>query len=293
MSLASVTRTAPHVRAARNSERLQLWFLIASLPAAGAGLWLQPEALGPFGLRLMAVWLTGAAWELWFSRLRQRPMDIAWLVQGWLLALLVPVDVPLPLVAVAMSFGMVIGHHVFGGAGRSPVNPALLGALFLQFGYPEVAASAGLGSASWLACAVGGACLVWVGAASIRVPLGIVIGVMVTATLQNLNTGLADHPDGWRPPDGMTHLLMGQLMFCSAFIATDPGSAALTRVARWLHGLLLGTLTVLLRVLDPTHPDGVLYATLLAGLTVPLLDHVAVRRAIRAVAALATRDGAT
>ena len=74
------------------------------------------------------------------------------------------------------------------------------------------------------------------------------------------------------------HLAVGYVAFGVAFLATDPSAAPLTRPARWAHGLLIGVLTVVIRVLDPTHPEGSLYALLLAGLSVPFLDYLVVRR---------------
>jgi Na+-transporting NADH:ubiquinone oxidoreductase subunit B len=62
------------------------------------------------------------------------------------------------------------------------------------------------------------------------------------------------------------------------FVATDPSTGPLTRPARWVHGFMVGLLAVLLRAFDPSHPEAGLQAVLLAGLMVPLLDYLALRR---------------
>ena len=111
-----------------------------------------------------------------------------------------------------------------------------------------------------------------VGAASPRTLLGALGGVMLVATLFNL---LGEAPANALP--WYWHLVLGELAVGVVFIATDPGTGALTRAGRWLHGLMVGSLTVLIRVLDPAHPDGTLFAILLAGLTVPLIDYLVVR----------------
>jgi Na+-transporting NADH:ubiquinone oxidoreductase subunit B len=228
-----------------------------------------------------------------FCRWRGRNFDPAWYVAPWLFVLLLPLSTPPWLAAVAMSFGVIFGHHIFGGTGRSLVNPALLGLLFVHFSYPGLAQSSvllsGLDPGEWwsaailqpgtataaaspLACLIGALCLVRVGAASPRTLLGALAGVMLVATLFNLLGGAPAKALPW-----YWHLVLGELAVGVVFIATDPSTAALTRPGRWVHGFMVGALTVLIRTLDPTHPDGTLFAILLAGLTVPLIDYLVVR----------------
>lgn len=304
----AVTLGPPHARSQASAHRLLLWYVIASVPALGAGL-LGREDFAPAlasCLLLLAVSLTAAVfWEGLFARWRRRDFDPAWYVAPWLFVLLLPLSTPLWLAAVAMSFGAIFGHHIFGGTGRSLVNPALLGLLFVHFSYPELAQHSDLlggvdagdwwsaallptasengitpalgpAAASPLACLIGGLCLVRVGAASPRTLLGVLGGVIVVATLFNLLVNL----QGEAPAQALPwywHLVAGELAVGVVFIATDPGTGALTRIGRWAHGFLVGALTVLIRVLDPTHPDGTLFAILLAGLAVPLIDYLVVR----------------
>ena len=70
----------------------------------------------------------------------------------------------------------------------------------------------------------------------------------------------------------------GSLPICLAFVITDPTTSSLSKEGRWAHGLLFALFVVAIRVLDPTHPEGSLFAVLLATLAVPLIDYFAVRR---------------
>jgi len=259
---------------------------------------------------LITVLLVTLAWEVLFASRRGRRIDAAWMMTPWLFVLLLPAAVSPLLAGVAVSFGVVLGSHIFGGTGRYLVSPALLGILFLHFSYPGFeqaalpliefsgattwslvatqGANSGLGFAaallgkelgaigtgSALACIVGAAYLVYAGAASGRVLAGAVLGLLIGASLAGLFAG-AD------PAWGVAwywHLVVGNFAFGVAFLATDPSVGPLTRPARWGYGALIGLLTVVIRVVDPSHPEGSLYAILLAGLTVPLLDYVVVRR---------------
>jgi Na+-transporting NADH:ubiquinone oxidoreductase subunit B len=248
----------------------------------------------------LAVLATSAFWALVFARNRQCGVDPGWLVSAWLLVLLVPPSTTLVLAVLATSFGMVLGSHIFGGTGKYLVSPALLGVLFLHFSYPELLQDpaggdgwrllaagdgdvlglflgrepGGLATGSALACAVGAVYLVRMGAASWRTIAGAVLGFFVAATVFN---ALAGEDPAWRVP-WYSHLSVGYVAFGVAFVATDPSAGPLTRPARWAHGLLIGILTVVIRVLDPSHPEGSLYALLLAGLSVPFLDYLVVRR---------------
>lgn len=259
-------------------------------------------------LPLLAVTLgTSAFWAAVFARLRKRPVDPGWLPAAWLLLLLLPPGTTLGVAALAASFAAVVGLHIFGGTGRYLVSPAVLGVLFVHFSYPELAASAiavpgpvvadwslavgsdgaapgmvhalvgivpgAIGTTSTLACLFGALVLVATRIASWRVFAGAGVGLLVCWAL--LAWG-SDDPlarmEVWR------HVLLGNFAFALAFLATDPSPAPLLRGTRWLYGALFAALTVIIRVLDPVHPEGSLFALLLAGLAVPLMDHLALRR---------------
>ena len=269
-----------------------------------------------FGLlQLLPLFATATAvaygWERIIAKQRRRAVDPAWFMTAWLFVLLLPPATPVLLAALGMSFAAIIGTHIFGGTGRYLVSPALLGALFLHFSYPgfvgvalplpdvelattwvRVAAEGpgavdfvavllgvelgAAGTVSTAACILGAAYLVRVGAASPRTLLGAIIGLVVAAMLANL-AGPADSV--WQV-SWYWHLALGNFAFALVFLATDPTTSPLTPGGRCVHGALLGGLTIMLRVVDPAHPEGTLFAVLLAGLAVPFIDHVTLRLAM-------------
>jgi Na+-transporting NADH:ubiquinone oxidoreductase subunit B len=255
-------------------------FIIASIPAGLVSMWLAGDRVLQQLTLLLVALVVAAAWELLFARGRRRAPESTWLMTAWLFTLLLPPSTSPWLAALALSFGVVVGVHIFGGTGKYLVSPALLGVLFLHFSYPGVIPSAlplmGFDvSISWLlACALGAVYLSYTGAISWRVLAGAVLGVVIasgasiTLAEDNAAAGLS-----W-----YEHLALGNFAFVLAFVATDPNAAPLTRLSRWLYGAAIGLLTVTIRVLDPSHPDGILFAVLLAALSVPLLDYLTLRR---------------
>jgi len=346
------TASAPHVRAAVSVERLLFLFVIASIPALGVGLWnlgfqtfetlavaepsvptgWQGGVLAVLGIPLssesalacisygllhflpvLAVALVaGVFWEVVFARLRHRPVDPGWLMASWLFALLLPASFPLWLVLLGMSFGVVIGKHIFGGTGKYIVSPPLLGVLFLYFGYPSLfigetavvpvlgvtgnstwALVAGSGiqpgitwlqvflgqevgalaTGSTLACLISAAFLIYKGAVSRRTLLGALAGLVITALAFN---NWASEDPAWLLP-WHWHIVLGSFAFGVIFLATDPTTSPTTPAGRWIYGALIGVLTVVMRVANPAHPDGALFAILVASLTVPLIDYCVLR----------------
>lgn len=262
---------------------------------------------------LFAVALTaGLLWECLFAAVTGRRPESGVLMSSWLYALMLPADLPLPFAALGISFGLVFGKHVFGGVGKYIASPALLGVLFLSFSYPmQVGNTAGLpvlgadvhpvltlfaqgglegieqsgvawidvfigrepgalGTTSAAACAAGALFLVVVGAASLRIVAGALLGLMLGTWLAAALGASTWVPWYW-------HACLGSFAFGVAFIATDPVAAAVTRAGRWVYGLSIGLLVVLIRTADPSHPDGTLFAILLASLFAPLMDFFVVR----------------
>lgn len=172
----------PYIRAARPTSAVLRGFVVASVPAAAAGVWQigrtlldQPAAastglwplawLGRLGLvdgapaplaalaagtlllapPLAVALALGRFWAELFARLRGRRLDPAWALAPWLFVLMLPAGMPLTHVAAGITFGTVVGCHAFGGTGRYLVNPALLGVVFLTVAYP-----ASFGSGAWI-----------------------------------------------------------------------------------------------------------------------------------------------
>jgi Na+-transporting NADH:ubiquinone oxidoreductase subunit B len=264
---------------------------------------------------------TGAFWEILFAQKRERPIDEGLLSIAWLFSLIMTPSVPINYVVLGMTFAMVMGKGIFGGTGRYIVNPAILGMAFLVFSYPgmvfgpgswvpvpgydeattiEVAIEEGgvraltavgyswgqlfvgnqpgpMGINSVLGCLLGAIYLIVTGAASWRIMVGSFIGLAATVFILNAAGGdimLAGVPWYW-------HIVLGGWAFGTVFIATDPTTAAVTNAGRWAFGLLMGFMTVVVRLTNPSYYDGVIFALLIACIFSPLIDFFVVERDIR------------
>lgn len=127
-----------------------------------------------------------------------------------------------------------------------------------------------IGEVSTLAILIGGAVLIYTKIASWRVIAGAVIGLVVTAFIFNM-IGSETNPMMSLAPQW--HLVIGGFMFGAVFMATDPVSAAHTNTGRWCYGLLIGFMTVVIRVVNPAFPEGIMLAILFANLFAPLFDY--------------------
>jgi Na+-transporting NADH:ubiquinone oxidoreductase subunit B len=135
-----------------------------------------------------------------------------------------------------------------------------------------------IGITSILGCLLGAVYLIWVGTASGRIMLGSLAGLIATVWL--LNTfGPADDPMYAVP--WTWHAVIGGWAFGTVFLATDPVAAATTNPGRWGFGVIVGVLTVIVRVTNPAYYEGVIFAILLATVFSPLIDHVVVERNIK------------
>ena len=265
--------------------------------------------------------IVGGLWEQLFAKLRKRERAPGLVVIALLFSLSLPPTVPLWQVALGMSFGIVVGKEVFGGLGKNFLNPALAGLAFLYATYPtqmvgetawtvvegftgatamRIAAGGGVeavnlagtnwmqaflgvvpgafGATSTLACLLGAAVLIATRLASLRVMAGALFGMIVAALLFNQLVG-ADLPFGdlsWH-----WHLVLGSFAFGVVFLATDPVTAASTDAGRWIYGILIGALVIVIRVANVTHPDGVMFAILFGNIVAPLIDYLVMRANIR------------
>ncbi|MDJ0653186.1 MAG: NADH:ubiquinone reductase (Na(+)-transporting) subunit B [Xanthomonadales bacterium] len=272
----------------------------------------------PIYIVTMAV---GGFWELLFAGVRNHEVNEGFFVTSWLFALILPATTPLWQVAIGITFGVVIGKEVFGGTGKNFMNPALAGRAFLYFAYPVemsgneiwtavdgfsaatplgisaidgvagVVASGvtltdafigniqgSIGETSALACIVGGLILVYTGVASWRIILGVFLGMVATSLMFNAIGSDTN------PMFGMSwawHLALGGFAFGMMFMATDPVSACQTNAGRWVFGLLIGFMTVLIRVVNPAFPEGIMLAILFANVMAPLIDHFVIQANIR------------
>ena len=264
--------------------------------------------------------MAGGFWESLFSMNRRHEVNEGFLVTGMLFPLILPPNIPLWQVAVGISFGVVIGKEIFGGTGKNFLNPALTARAFLYFAYPaqisgdkvwvatdgfsratplgQVPADGiaaleatmskldafigtipgSLGETSTLACLIGAAILIATGIGSWR--------IMLSMTLSTVALGWLLHQadsstNAMFAMDPVWHLVLGGFAFGCVFMATDPVSAAFTEGGKWLYGTLIGVMTVLIRVVNPAFPEGVMLAILFGNVFAPVLDYLFVQANIR------------
>ncbi|MBS9777957.1 MAG: NADH:ubiquinone reductase (Na(+)-transporting) subunit B [Gammaproteobacteria bacterium] len=267
--------------------------------------------LGSFLPVYLTVFIVGGFWEVLFASVRGHEINEGFFVTSVLFALILPPDVPLWQAALGISFGVVVAKEVFGGTGRNFVNPALAGRAFLYFAYPaqmsgdqvwvldgvtratplgvvpnEGMASmtqqfswydafmgfipGSIGEVSTFAILLGGVFLMFVGIASWRIVAGVVLGVTATSLLFNLIGSETNHMMSMGPH---WHFVIGGMAFGTMFMATDPVTAAVTDKGRWIYGLLIGFMAVLIRVINPAFPEGIMLAILFANMFAPLIDY--------------------
>lgn len=265
--------------------------------------------------------MVGGFWEVLFASVRKHEVNEGFFVSSVLFALIVPATIPLWQVALGITFGVVVAKEIFGGTGRNFLNPALAGRAFLFFAYPtnisgdavwtavdgfsgatslSIASQGGLdaiaqsgltwldaflgnmqgsiGEVSTLAILMGGAFIVITGIASWRIIAGVMMGMIAISTLFNLIGSTTNNmfalPWYW-------HLVMGGFAFGMVFMATDPVSASFTDKGKWAYGILIGVMVVLIRVVNPAFPEGMMLAILFANLFAPLFDYFVVQSNIK------------
>ncbi|MGA1198840.1 MAG: NADH:ubiquinone reductase (Na(+)-transporting) subunit B [Candidatus Latescibacterota bacterium] len=239
------------------------------------------------------------------------------LVTSTLFPLTLPPLIPLWQVAVGIIFGVVIGKEIFGGVGMNFLNPALTGRAFLYFAYPaQISGDAvwvavdgysqatilasfaspqlsvtyswldaflgfvpgSMGETSALACLLGAGILILTKVGSWRIMAGVTVGMVGLAWLFN-SIGSTTNPMFNVTPSW--HFVIGGFAFGTIFMATDPVSAAMTTGGKWIYGILIGALTVLIRVANPAYPEGIMLAILFGNVFAPIIDRVFVNRNIK------------
>ncbi|MEH6824785.1 MAG: NADH:ubiquinone reductase (Na(+)-transporting) subunit B [Motiliproteus sp.] len=269
----------------------------------------------------LTTFIVGGFWEVLFAMKRGHEVNEGFFVTSILFALILPPSIPLWQVALGISFGVVIGKEVFGGTGKNFLNPALAGRAFLFFAYPaqlsgdavwtavdgfagatplSLAAVGGVeeilannitwmdsfigniqgsvGEVSTLAILIGGAALMFFKIAAWRIVAGVMVGMIATTLLFNMigsdTNPMFGLPFWW-------HLSLGGFAFGMLFMATDPVSASMTNTGKWYFGALIGLMVVLIRVVNPAFPEGMMLAILFANLFAPLIDYFVVQANIK------------
>ena len=135
-----------------------------------------------------------------------------------------------------------------------------------------------LGETSALACLIGAVFLIYAGVASWRIMAGVLIGMIVTSLLFNL---LGSDTNPMYAVPWHWHLVLGSAALGLVFFATDPVSSASTLMGRWIFGVLVGFMIVLIRVANPAFPEGVMLAILFANVFAPLIDYFVMQANVR------------
>lgn len=263
----------------------------------------------------------GLGVEFVFAAINKHAIHEGFLVSGMLIPLIMPVDVPLWMVAVATIFAVIIGKEVFGGTGMNIVNVALVARAFLFFAYPtkmsgdQVWVSLGDGKAvdgfsgatplgnavqggvdaipsmmdsiiGFIPGSIGETSVIAIGlGALILVLTGIgSLRIMISMAVGGLLTGLAFNALGtsvYSQVPALHHLMLGGFAFGAVFMATDPVTASQTNMGKIIYGLFIGMMAILIRVANPAYPEGVMLAILLGNVFAPLIDNMVVSANIK------------
>lgn len=236
--------------------------LLVRLYADGADGAVQRLALVVFVFGVAYMWNAVFKRRLWV-----RP-EAAHIFFALLFAVLLPGPVGWGGAFLAISFGWVFGHEIFGG--RGVLSPALLALVFAIFSFPEGGFEhhyilyAQVNPMLALSCVPGGVWLVWKKVLAWRVFGGVALGVALTV-------GLLAEPSSLMWQD---HLVLGTFSVAIVFIGAAQDYAPRILWAGWIYGALIGALIVVIRLANPDQPDGVAFALLLGGLFAPLIDRM-------------------
>jgi Na+-transporting NADH:ubiquinone oxidoreductase subunit B len=272
---------------------------------------------------IIVSYVVGLGIEFIAAQIRGHEINEGFLVTGLLIPLIMPVDIPLWMLALATAFAVILGKEVFGGTGMNVFNPALLARAFLFFSYPgwmtgDKVWTAGLtagkniidgfsgatplslcaagettkipsfmhmfigtipgsiGETSTLAILIGALILIITGIGSWKIIVSVFAGGLSMGLLLNF---ISVNPYMELP--FYYHFVMGGFAFGAVFMATDPVSGSQTERGKWIYGFLIGVLSILIRVLNPAYPEGVMLAILLMNLFAPLIDYSVIQSSIK------------
>ena len=334
-------RTGVHIHDAIDSKRIMSMVVLALMPAMlfgmynvgyqnylAAGTLATASFLDLFIFGFMAVlpkilvsYIVGLGIEFAWAQWKGEEIQEGFLVSGILIPLIIPVNCPLWILAIAVAFAVIIGKEIFGGTGMNIFNPALLCRAFLFFAYPtkmsgdqvwvandsifglgnvlpdgftmatplgqigagtDVTASlndmilgfipGSIGETSVVAIALGAILLLWTGIASWKTMLSVFVGGGLMACLFE---SLDMTPIAW-----YEHLVLGGFCFGAVFMATDPVTSCRTECGKWIYGFIIGAMAVIIRVMNPGYPEGMMLAILLMNMFAPTIDHFVVERNI-------------
>ncbi len=266
---------------------------------------------------IVVSYAVGLGIEFAFAQWRGHDVNEGYLVTGILIPLIVPPDIPLWMLTISVVFAVIIGKEVFGGTGMNILNPALTARAFLFFAYPQDMSGdivwisdkadafsgatplgkalvgnfdgfssasdmffglipGSVGETSTLAILIGAVILIATGIGSWRIMLSVVAGGLSMGFIFN-----AFAVNEYMELPAYYHLIMGGFAFGAVFMATDPVSASQTNKGKYIYGFLIGLIAVLIRVVNPAYPEGMMLAILLMNVFAPLIDHYVVEANIK------------
>ena len=333
------TKSGSHIRDAIDLKRSMMTVIIALLPALFFGMWnignVYYGAIGEeaefftkfsYGaikmLPLILVsYIVGLTVEFAFAIYRGHQVNEGYLVTGLLIPMIMPISIPLWMLAVSVIFAVVIGKEVFGGTGMNILNPALTARAFAFFAYPahlsgdkiwiseQQTMPDGISGSTPLADYASGD-LVYessmfidyfngsmIGSCSETSTFAILIGaaMLIITGIGSWRTILSVFVGGyfmgylfnlWGANEFMNlpphvHLVLGGFAFGAVFMATDPVTASSTNKGKIIVGFLIGIFAVLIRVFNPAYPEGMMLAILLMNVFAPLVDHYIIEANIK------------
>ena len=327
------TKHGAHIRDAVDLKRTMITVVLALVPALLFGIYnagyqhfiqLNEGVLPSFmDIFLHGLWkvlpmiivsyAVGLGIEFAFAIFRGHEVNEGYLVSGLLIPMVMPVDLPLWMLAISVAFAVLIGKEAFGGTGMNIFNPALLARAFAFFAYPTFMS----GDKIWVSDAttidgVSGETILGslaqgkevaystmdmflgfipgsIGETSV---LAILIGafiliatgvgswkIMVSGVIGAALTAMMFNAVGLTALmnfDWTNHLVVGGFAFGIVFMATDPVSAAQTDKGKIIYGLLIGFFSIMIRVFNPAYPEGVMLAILLMNTLAPTIDYFVV-----------------
>jgi Na+-transporting NADH:ubiquinone oxidoreductase subunit B len=326
-----------HIHDAIDSKRIMSFVVIALMPCLLFGMYNvgyqhylaigeTPEFWASFFYGLLAVlpkivvsYVVGLGIEFTVAQWKHEEIQEGFLVSGMLIPLIVPINTPLWMIAVATAFAVIFAKEVFGGTGMNIFNVALVTRAFLFFSYPStmsgdkvwvnqnymdcingvttvdavsqatplgqlaagepVSASfcdtvtglipGSIGETSVIAIALGALLLLCSGVASWKTMLSVFVGGALTAFL--FKDKVVDNFEWYE------HLTVGGFCFGAVFMATDPVTSPRTSSAKYVYGFLIGVVAIVIRMLNPGYPEGMMLAILLMNVFAPLFDYCVVQ----------------
>ncbi|MBR2631482.1 MAG: NADH:ubiquinone reductase (Na(+)-transporting) subunit B [Bacteroidaceae bacterium] len=321
-----------HIHDAIDSKRTIFFVVIALIPSILFGMYnigLQHyDKIGEestllccflYGLavilpKIVVSYAVGLGIEVAIAQWKKEEVHEGFFVTGILIPLIVPVNCPLWIIALATAFAVVFAKEVFGGTGMNVFNPALVTRAFLFFAYPTMMSgdkvwvngnymdcingapvdgvsaatplgqlAAGepvtaspmetiigtipgsIGETSVIAILIGAFILIWANIASWKIILSTFAGGALMAYL--LPYEGAQNFEWWE------QLTVGGFCFGAVFMATDPVTSPRTEGGKWIFGFLIGAMAIIIRVLNPGYPEGMMLAILLMNIFAPLFDY--------------------